>query len=255
MPRRPEILGNSERIEILTEVSERLSALSKHVRDLETAASSGRSKDEDKQKLAEILRRDEYQKPQEKGESLFQRWLREFLEWLANIFPRSSIPTETPSGLQPLSVILQFVIYGLVIALVGFLIYRFGPLLMERFRNRERKEIESRVILGERIDASTSATDLFAEAENLARQGDLRGAIRKGYVALLCELADRKVIGLARHKTNRDYLRDVRKRAPLFERMKAATRSFELHWYGFRPADRNDWEEFRDQFQRAVNEI
>src|SRR5437773_1315268 len=134
-------------------------------------------------------------------------YFREFMEWLANIFPRSSIPTETPSGLQPLSVILQFVIYGLVIALVGFLIYRFGPLLMERFRNRERKEIESRVILGERIDASTSATDLFAEAENLARQRDLRGAIRKGYVALLCELADRKVIGLARHKTNRDYPR------------------------------------------------
>jgi hypothetical protein len=111
------------------------------------------------------------------------------------------------------------------------------------------------VILGETIRAETSASDLFAEAESLARSGDIRGAIRKGYVALLCDLADRKLIGLARYKTNRDYLRDVRKRAGLFERMKRATVRFERHWYGSRPARERDWEEFRDEYHKALNDI
>jgi hypothetical protein len=51
---------------------------------------------------------------------------------------------------------------------------------------------QERVILGERISAEETAQILFAEAEHLARQGNLRGAIRKGYIALLCDLSDRK---------------------------------------------------------------
>jgi len=147
------------------------------------------------------------------------------------------------------------IIYGVIIALVGFLIFKFAPVIMARFNGREKRESADRVILGEHIDASVSARDLFSEAEALARNGDLRGAIRKGYVALLCDLADRKVIGLARHKTNRDYLRDISKRPTLFERMKRATGSFERHWYGFRNPAAADWEQFREQYQQAVEEV
>ncbi|MBK7512564.1 MAG: DUF4129 domain-containing protein [Chloracidobacterium sp.] len=80
-------------------------------------------------------------------------------------------------------------------------------------------------------------------------------AIRKGYVALLCDLADRKVIGLARHKTNRDYLSDIRKKNRLFENMKRITASFERHWYGSQTADQREWEEFREQYQKTVSEV
>ena len=165
------------------------------------------------------------------------------------------MPAVDPSGFQPLSVVIQVLVYGLVIGLIGFLIYKFAPLIAERFGRKQKKERSSRVILGEHIDASRSASDLFAEAEGFARQGDLRAAIRKGYIALLCDLADKKVIGLARHKTNRDYLRDVRKRTPLFARMRNATGSFERHWYGFRTPEEKDWEEFREQYHSALNEL
>jgi len=176
------------------------------------------------------------------------------VDWLRDIFPRSNIAPVDAGGFQPLSVILQVVIYALVIGAVGFLIYKFAPAIAQRFRKRESQEKTSRVILGEHIDDMTSSTDLFSEAERLARNGDLRGAIRKGYVALLCDLADRKVIGLARHKTNRDYLRDVRQRSSLFERVKRATGSFERHWYGFRTPSPKDWEEFTEQYRAAVSE-
>jgi hypothetical protein len=245
----------SERVLILTSISERLSAIASHIRQLEGADSSGRSKDEDKQKLAEILGREEYLKPEAKEESLFQRWMREFLEWLASLFPKPDIAPMPTNSLQPLSVVLQVIIYGVIIALIAFLIWKFAPLVISRFASREKKESKGRIILGEHISEDVSANELFSEAEAAARRGDLRGAIRKGYIALLCDLADRKVIGLARHKTNRDYLRDVRRRSGLFERMKQATGSFERHWYGFRTPAETDWEDFREQYKRAVNEV
>ena len=108
------------------------------------------------------------------------------------------------------------------------------------------------MILGERIDANSSAEDLFGQAERLAREGDLRAAIRKGYIAVLCDLSDRKLIGLATYKTNRDYLRDVRPRRELFENMRGLTNSFERHWYGFQSAEKADWEEFRERSRRTV---
>ena len=98
-------------------------------------------------------------------------------------------------------------------------------------------------------------TDSREEAERLAREGNLRQAIRKGYIALLCELSDRKLIGLAQHKTNRDYLRDVRRRHALYQNMSGLTDNFERHWYGFEKADEKDWEEFRRRCGDTIKAI
>ena len=100
------------------------------------------------------------------------------------------------------------------------------------------------LLLGERLEPDQTASDLLEQAEALARAGDLRGAIRKAYIALLCELGDRKVISLAQHKTNRDYLTSVRNRRSIYDPLRKLTNSFELHWYGFVPPAAGDWEEF-----------
>jgi hypothetical protein len=249
-----ETTSKSDRLKILASISERLSGINASLKELEAATASVRSKNDDKQKLGEILQREEYQKVVESEKSIFQRFLEWVVDWLREMFPSANIAPVDPSGFQPMSVLLQVLVYAVVIAAVGFLIYKFAPAIAERFRKKQREEKSSRVILGEHIDELTSAHDLFSEAESLARNGDLRGAIRKGYVALLCDLADRKVIGLARNKTNRDYLRDVRKRASIFERMKRATGSFERHWYGFRDPSTQDWEDFTEQYRAAVSE-
>ena len=240
---------------ILSGIGERLLALSESIGELEKAVAASRTKDEDKQKLAEILKREEYQKPEVKEESLFQRWLRQFFDWLDRVFPRPQILPAASSGLGSFQTGLQILVYALVIGLVGFLIYRFAPFFAGRFGSRPKKEKRERVILGERIGSDESAADLFSEAEALAREGNLRGAIRKGYIALLCELSDRRVIGLARHKTNRDYLRDVSKNQPLFENMTGLTGSFERNWYGLGQAEMRDWEDFRDRYRRTIGEV
>ena len=243
--------NSTNREAILTEIGERLEAVEQKLKELENAASA-RTKDEDKRKLAEILRRAEYQKPAEKEESLFQKLYRRFMEWLREKFPRTNLPEGDSSGFQSVSFILQMLLYALVLGVIGFLIHRFAPFLFNRFQNWERNEKRERVILGERISADETAQNLFDEAEKLAGEGNLRGAIRKGYIALLCELADRKIIGLSRHKTNRDYLRDVRKRRELYENMNGLTLNFERHWYGFDEADAKDWEEFKVEYRKAV---
>lgn len=239
---------------ILNSVSERLTAISESVGELDKAITAESTKDSDKQKLAEILSRQEYQKPEAKDESLFQKWWREFWAWLQKQMPQPNLsPSEGPN-LAPLKLVLQVVVFAAVIGLVGFLLWRFVPYFSNRFGGKTREQKSDRVILGETIGEDESGSDLFDEAERLARQGDLRSAIRKGYIAVLCELGDRKIVRLARHKTNRDYLRDVRKRERIYDSMHGLTNHFERNWYGLREAEPSDWEDFRSRYHATVAE-
>ncbi len=242
-----------ERTRILGEIYERLDAVGQKIVELEKATVSERTKDEEKQKLSEILSRQEYAKPQEQEESFVARAIRKIREWLKNLFPEPDIsPRISPEGTGAIPFILQILIYVLLIALIGFLIYKFAPYLVRRLQTREKREKRERIILGEKIAAGETSDNLFSDAERMAREGDLRGAIRKGYIALLCELSDRKIIGLSRHKTNRDYLRDVRKRHELYQNMNGLTNNYERHWYGFQQAEETDWNEFKDGYRQAV---
>ncbi len=238
---------------IINELVEKLGAVEAKIVELENQELSARSKNENKQKLDEILRRAEFQKPPEKGETFLQRKWREFWEWIRKIFPQPDIkPGDVSSGVKPISSFLQIILFVVVLGLIGFIIYRFAPLFITKFRNREKREKKTRVILGETIAAEDTSHNIFSEAENLARDGNLRGAIRKGYIALLCELSDRKLIGLAKHKTNRDYLRDVKNRKEIYSQMTTLTGSFEKNWYGFNQTEEKDWEEFRQTYRKTV---
>lgn len=246
--------GSPKRKMILTEIGERLDALAQKLAELENPPASNRTKDEDKRKLSEILKREEYVKPEQQDENWIQSLIRRFREWLREKMPESEPSQTAPTGSPALSVVLMIVIFVSVLGLVGFLLYKFAPFIGFNFRPRTKKEKKDRVILGERLAADENAGSLFSEAERLAREGNLRQAIRKGYIALLCELSDRKIIGLAQHKTNRDYLRDVRRRHELYQNMNNLTDNFERHWYGFEKTDEKDWEEFRSNYKKAIGE-
>lgn len=245
-------IDRAKRRQILIEVSERLGALEAKINELEKAESSVRTKDEDKRKLAEILSREEYRKPEPPQENIIQRTWRRFKEWLDSKFPRTSPFSIPEGGLSSLSFLLQILVYLLVLGGIGFVLYKFVPLLSRKF-GRSKKETKSeRVVLGETLAADADSHTLFAEAENLAREGKLRAAIRKGYIALLCDLSDRKIIGLAKNKTNRDYLRDVRPRTEIFDDMKNLTTNFERNWYGFGTPEEKDWTDFRDKYRQVI---
>ncbi|MBK7705706.1 MAG: DUF4129 domain-containing protein [Acidobacteria bacterium] len=242
----------AKRIDVLNEIDERLAAVVGKISELESSVAGGNTKDADKQKLAEILKRIEFQKPEPPKESWLDRIRKAIDRWLNDNFPEMQVPEGASEGMRSTSLVLQILLYAVIIGAVGFMLYKFAPFLASKLRRFEREEKEDRVILGERIAGNEDAGTLFGEAERLAREGNLRGAVRKGYVALLCDLSDRKLIGLARHKTNRDYLRDVRKHAPLHQNMNGMTNSFERHWYGFEEVTPVEWEEFRNGYKRTV---
>lgn len=252
----------TEKLARLNGVVERLGALENRLTELETAQAAASAKNDDKQKLNEILRRAEYEKPKPETEkSILQRisdsisqLIEDFFKWL---FGGERSPNENPIPATDFSGVgkaLQYLFIALAVALIGFVAWRF---VLPQFANRrfagKRKKKEPRVILGETLTPDQTAEDLLAQAENLASSGDVRAAIRKGYIAVLCELSDRKLLGLAGHKTNRDYLRDVRKREGIFQPMRTLTESFERHWYGETEATAQDWQAFRGKYGEIVS--
>ena len=239
---------------IIIAIREHLSSIAFKLEEIQTSVETGRTKDEDKQKLSEILRREEYQKPEQAEESAFQRALRNLVEWFMDLWPKPQPASpQTVTGFGSVAQGLQIVLVLILIGLVIFLIYKLISFFFPRLKRRtKRTKPKKRIILGEEIGEDEVASDLFGEAERLAQAGDIRGAIRKGYIALLCDLSDRRIIGLARYKTNRDYVRDVRSRRELHPRMKSVTDTFERHWYGPEQSESEDWKHFSEGCREAI---
>lgn len=216
----------------------------------EPPSHTAESKEQAKSRLESILARPEYATgPQ--GSTALARFFQDLAKWLAKLFPRSR---NVDSGrLDLITLIAQIVVIALAAIVIGYVIKVLFVWFSGRSRKpRTRKKREARIVLGERLEPDATATDLLSEAESLARQGDLRAAIRKAYIALLVELGDRKLISLAHHKTNRDYLNSLRDAPQLHSRMRGLTDSFERHWYGFANVTPNDWQDFRAGYLAAV---
>jgi len=227
---------------VVTRTREQLRALLERLDEMKSASSTD-AKDASKARLAEILRRPEYDKSVTEKSAIERLW-EEFVRWLSKLFPK--VGPLQPGTAQGLSSVAQVVVIGFSVLLIAFLIWKLLPrYLRNRGMKMKKAKREPRIVLGERLEPDQTAADLLEQAEALARTGDLRGAIRKAYIALLCELGDRKIIMLAQHKTNRDYLMAVRNRRTLYEPLRKLTTSFEIHWYGFVAPAPNDWEEFR----------
>lgn len=244
--------SDEERADALARIAERLHALESRLTEANDAKnSSARDTEAEKGRLAAILRRPEYNTETSRGGAL-QRMAEQIIKWLRDLFPQ--MKPIRPGTATRLSNTARILIYVLTIAVILFVVWRYVPGLIRRRRMAKKTTIrEARIVLGQTIAPDQSAADLLGEAEMLARQGDVRGAIRKAYIALLCELGDRKILRLAQHKTNRDYLRDVQKRMPLYEEMQPLTINFERHWYGFEAATESDWQDFYARCQKALN--
>jgi hypothetical protein len=235
----------------LREVAERLHALGDRLAESEQGAAQ-RDKDAEKGRLANILSRPEYNREVAEGGALM-RLIEQFFRWLRDLFP--DMAPVRPGATPGVSRAAQIFVIALGVLVLAFVVRKFWQRRAHRVKSTRRRE--PRVVLGERLEADQTAADLLSDAERLARSGDLRGAIRKAYIALLCELGDRRVIRLAQHKTNRDYLQAIRAAAParLYTEMLPLTFNFELHWYGLQPAGEDDWKDFHQRCRQVLKGI
>lgn len=233
----------------LNQILERLRALESRVADRQAPGRLVDSKEQAKSRLENILNRPEYATG-ERGSNALARLLQDIAKWLESWFLKRRI---NPGRVDLLSTIVQFVVLALAALVIAYVLKILLSWFFGRSEKRKSaKDKEARIVLGERLEPDATATDLLSEAETLARQGDLRAAIRKAYIALLVELGDRKVISLSHYKTNRDYLNSLRNLPQLHSRMRGLTNSFERHWYGFVDATPNDWQDFRSGYYAAL---
>jgi hypothetical protein len=239
-----------ERYELLKRTTERLKAIEERIAETEKPPSgTSGNKTEQSRKLAEILQRPEFtRKPEQKSAltSLIERiW-----KWLQSFLPKPAPVSSGSAGV--LSKIAQVFVIALAVGVLLFVLRLFLPRFLHFRKPKKKAKAKARIVLGERLEPDQSAHDLLSEAEAMARRGELRAAIRKAYIALLVELGERKVISLAQHKTNRDYLRAVRQVEPLYGNVKQLTDSFERHWYGLIQATETDWLAFRSAYKQAL---
>lgn len=234
---------------LLKHITERLKAIDERITEIEKAKTAGGSKDERARKLAEILQRPEYAR-KAKAENPIERIVEKILEWLRSWMPKPK--PIAPGSFSLISRIAQWVVIGVALAVFVYLLMMFLPRLLRGRGTKKKVKEKARIVLGEQLEPDQSAHDLLAEAESLARRGELRAAIRRAYIALLVELGDRKIISLAQYKTNRDYLRAVREVEPLYGNVKQLTDSFERHWYGLAQATETDWLAFRSGYEQAL---
>ena len=233
----------------LSNLIERLKAIEQRVAYETRLATAAESKAQSKEKLDGILSRPEYA-TEARGQNALSRLLEDFIRWLQGLLPqRMQMRNGGPGWLTTLAQTLVVIVAAIVLFYVARILSRR---FSENKRRRAPQKREARIVLGERLEPEETATDLLSEAEALARRGDIRAAIRKAYIALLVELGDRKVLTLAQHKTNRDYLNAVRSIPLLHPAMHTLTDSFERHWYGFVDATENDWQSFRSRYQAAL---
>ena len=239
-----------ERYDLLKRITERLKAIGDRMVELEQpAAETSASKAEESRRLGEILKRPEYAHQAQEKNAL-SRLMDRLAEWIRSLFPKAK--PMSPGRASIVSRLVQWIVIILALGVLGYVLTLFLPRLFKNRSPKKKRKEKARIVLGETLEADQSALDLLAEAEALARRGELRAAIRRAYIALLVELGDRKIISLAQYKTNRDYLRAMREIEPLYHNVKQLTDSFERHWYGLAQANETDWLQFRSAYNQAL---
>ncbi|HUT54894.1 MAG TPA: DUF4129 domain-containing protein [bacterium] len=177
----------------------------------------------------------------------FLHWLEKFYRWLRNLFPKIE-PREKPSsGLADLGLILRVLLYALLaaaLAIGGVMLYR-----IYRRRGASAVVVAAQALFAkpDLEDESVTADELpedkwIAYARELAGRGELRLALRAVFLASLAALGQHKLILIAPFKSNRDYGRELLRRAHaepglpgVFDDSVAA---FESVWYGMHETTR-----------------
>jgi len=91
-------------------------------------------------------------------------------------------------------------------------------------------------------------------ARELLARGEFRLAMRAFYLASLAHLAERNLIGLARFKSNRDYVRELQRRAHAFPGLLSMfdenVSAFDRVWYGTHGATMDLVSQFASNVER-----
>jgi len=176
----------------------------------------------------------------EKMSGAIERWIDAIVEWLTERFGDRSqdLSLAEPSGYSIPAIAIAI---ALLSGLLAFLYWR-------QTRRTEPVDVESdrisplEAIRFEESEAASVESDRWlAWSREFEQDGRYRDAIRALYLATLSHLSERGRLRLARHKSNRDYRRELARRegrdAPVLAAFTGCLSIFERTWYGRHSAD------------------
>lgn len=195
--------------------------------------------------------------------------LERFAKWVGNLFPKNLNPPAVkptprrPTGdfqtdwLSPLRVLLVLLLVAIVAVIVVFLF----RLWKRRRRRHETAEVTPELpaakpdLNSEHVAANELPEDEWLQmARDLIGRGELRLALRAYYLSCLACLGERKLVAIAKSKSNRDYERELARRAHslpgLTELFHDHVVVFERVWYGLHEVTGEMLREYEAKLQR-----
>jgi len=178
--------------------------------------------------------------------NLLRRGLRAVLKWIGDLlqklfrrFPINRSPGASGYGwIMTLEILLCVLVLAVVVAL-GWLLYRTW---LGRRHARRAPVSSLPVQLAPDLSDENLGADQLAEggwiklARELMERGEWRLALRAFYLASLAHLAEHNLISLAKFKSNRDYERELQRRAHALPELLALfgenVAAFDRTWYG-----------------------
>jgi hypothetical protein len=144
------------------------------------------------------------------------QWLEAFLDWLLDLWPREArSPPDSQSGWQDSVRILLIILLILIVITLTFFFYRFW-----QRRGTTTVEVVSEAMpsVPNLSEEGIKADDLPANrwlimAKELMAKGSFQLAMRALYLATLAHLAEHNLLTIEIYKSNRDYERELQRRA------------------------------------------
>ena len=175
-----------------------------------------------------------FQKIQEKIWEIIEK----FMDWLADVFGITGGAAVQPGGesvIRTIALILVVLVSVAIIVTVTVLVIRVVK------KSKEYKNLEGDTF-EEELEAYSNDSDTpYQRAKQLEAEGDYRGAFRYLYISLLAAMSVAGIIVIHHSKTNRRYLKEIKKNYEAAWKSSAEfTEWFNLSWYGRRTVDRED---------------
>jgi hypothetical protein len=191
-----------------------------------------------------------------RGKNSVAEAFQNFMKWLGSLFPTRSSSVNTPDAPW-----LIWVFWGLVIAILGVIIFfvvrafegRFGSLSWFGLGRRKKKNADG--FEGEDAELLLLPPDeLRQRAERFAAQGNFREALRHRFIAMLLLLDQRGVWRYDVRRTNWEHIGALRRettRLPLVAPLSDLTQRFDRVRYGGADCSPDEW----TSFQRDVQSV
>jgi hypothetical protein len=183
-------------------------------------------------------------------------------KWLRKLFGSRRSGIDESSGGTPWADMVEGALYLLLAALAVVLVVQFVRMWKRRMPVAVAAPgAASKIDLkSDQVVATQLAEDEWLRlAQEKIDAGEYRLALRALFLATLAHLGERRMIGIAKSKSNGDYVRELalraRDRLELRRSFDEQSRVFDRSWYGWHDVTSDMLEQFRSNHQHIVSDV